>query len=88
MKEPDHNKQNDDYRKMTVANIREHAEADHVDIVFLESARFYKLYRSNPGFEHALGLLKKAVTNGNTIKVGLASPNGDVVNDVMPDDYQ
>ena len=41
------------YREMTMADLREFEEADYVQVVFLESARFYTLRRDNPVFEQA-----------------------------------
>ncbi len=68
--------------EMTVAHIREPAGADHVDVVFLESARFYRLNRENPNFERALGLLRETMEKGGIVEVELASPHGELINEV------
>jgi hypothetical protein len=82
MNDPDNNKQHPGYREMTVANIREQSATDHIDIVFLESARFYKLYRQNPNFEQILRLLQEAMAKGSVIDVRLESPHSDIIQGV------
>lgn len=67
-------------RDMTVAQIRE--RTDGVVVVFLESARFYKLPRTNPSFERIFDTLKDAVERQRVLKISLASPEGDVIEDV------
>jgi len=49
------------FRAMTPAYIREPREADYVEVVFLESARFYRLLESNPMYEHIVTLLRDAI---------------------------
>ena len=79
--EQDH-PQNLHFRLMTVANIRDDPSADHVDVVFLESARFYRLDRSNPGFEQAIHLLRRAMEEGGVVNVGLESQHSDLICDI------
>lgn len=67
------------YRYMTVANIRDTPDSDHVDVVFLESARFYRLDRGNSDFEKAIGVLRKALQKRELVRVGLESPDSDVI---------
>lgn len=67
------------YRQMTVVHIREQPDADYVEIVFMESARFYKLYRNNPHFGQALERLRAALAAGDGVDVGLTEPHGDVI---------
>ncbi|MDH3317804.1 MAG: hypothetical protein OER43_18820 [Gammaproteobacteria bacterium] len=67
---------------MTVAHIRERTGADHVHVVFLESARFYRLNRENPNFEQALRLLREAMTKGSVVNVGFASPHSEIIHEV------
>jgi hypothetical protein len=71
------------YRGMTVANIREQKEMDFVEIVFLESTRFYKLPRNNPAFEKALDLLRKSLEKGSVLKVGIASLDSDIIEEIQ-----
>jgi hypothetical protein len=70
------------YRQMTVAQIREQNKADHVEVVFLESARFYKLFRTNPQYDALLERLRNALENSRSLQVRLMSPNGDIIEDV------
>jgi hypothetical protein len=70
------------YREMTVANIRERKGASYVEVAFLESARFYRLLESNPAFDDALRLLRAAMAVGRVLRVGLASPGSDVIEEV------
>jgi hypothetical protein len=70
------------YRQMTVAQIREQNKADHVEVVFLESARFHKLFRTNPQYVALLERLRNALENSRSLQVRLMSPNGDIIEDV------
>ena len=40
---------------MTVAHIREPEGRDYCEVVFLESARFYRLGKANPAFSEIIG---------------------------------
>ena len=66
-------------REMTVAQIREPEHADYVQVVFLESARFYKLMKDNPGFDRALKLLRDALINPRLLLVSVASLDSDLI---------
>jgi hypothetical protein len=70
------------YREMTVASIRERPEADSIRVAFLESARFYALRKSNPGFDKILARLRSAKEQGRALKVRLPSPDSGVIEDV------
>lgn len=73
------------WREMTVAQIREPKGAQCVEAAFLESARFYELPRAHPGFDRILGQLRDAMAKRRVVKVRLASPDSDVIEDVrMP----
>jgi len=67
---------------MTVADIREREPAKYVQVVFLESARFYKLHWEHPSFEKILGQLQDALAKRHVLKVALAAPDSDVIEDV------
>lgn len=71
------------YRKMTVANIREQSLADSVEVIFLESARFYRLPRKNPAFDDIVKRLRDAMSHGHTLDVGVASLDSDIIEDVI-----
>jgi len=67
---------------MTVANVREHEDRDHWEVMFLESARFYRLLKSNPSFGEIIVKLRNAAATGGRVRVVLATPNGDMIEDV------
>jgi len=71
------------YRKMTVAHIREHSKADSLEVIFLESARFYRLLRKNPAYGDILKRLRVAMTEEHVLNVGFASPESDIIEDVV-----
>lgn len=70
------------FREMRVASLRERSGADSVRVAFLESARFYELPRSHPGFERMLALLREAHEQGRALKVRLPSLGSGVIEDV------
>lgn len=74
---------NHGYREMTAARVREPSDANHVEVVFLESARFYKLYRTNPHYKILLERLQDAIAKGRGVQVRLTSPHGDIIEDVQ-----
>lgn len=76
-------RRNRHYREMTVAHIRESKGADYVEVVFLESARFYRLLKENPTYDKALRLLRDAMEKGRVLKIGLASLDSDTINEVQ-----
>lgn len=67
---------------MTVAHIRDHKGADHVEVVFLESARFYRLSRKNPAYDQALRLLREALAKKSILKVRVASLDSEMIEEV------
>jgi hypothetical protein len=71
------------YRELTVARIRTPDDADHVEVLFLESARIYELRSDRPDFAELIGLLRRAELDGRPIKVGFASIDGDAIEDVQ-----
>jgi hypothetical protein len=68
---------------MTVANISDHKEVDYVEIVFLESARFYRLPRKSPKFELSLNLLRDAMVDPHVLKVLFSSIESDIIEEVQ-----
>jgi hypothetical protein len=64
---------------MTAAHVREPPGADHVEVMFFESARFYRLPRATPSFEASLRLLREAVAVGGQVTIALASAESDVI---------
>jgi hypothetical protein len=67
---------------MTVANIRDRAGAEYVEVVFLESARFFRLLRKNPTFDDSYKRLREAIGKGRVLQVGLASPESDLIEEI------
>ena len=72
-----------DNRKMTVAHLREPQGCGFVEIVFLESARFYRLLRQHPRYDSLLTILKTALKQGRAVEVRLASLDSDIIEDVQ-----
>ena len=70
---------------MTVAHIREPNDAAYVEVVFLESTRFYRLRKDSPGYDGIQKRLSDALTNGHTVNVRFASPDSDLIADVVPE---
>lgn len=70
------------HRVMTVAQVQEPPGGEPVRVAFFQSARFYWLPRSNPAFTRILNLLHDSREGGRALKVRLASPESDVIEDV------
>lgn len=80
MIEPENNRQTKPhYRKMTVAHIRETSRADSVEVMFLESARFYRLLRNNPAFDNVLKRLRDAMTRRQVLDVEFSSQDSEII---------
>lgn len=71
------------YRELTVAHIRSREDGDDVEVLFLESARIYKLLAKQPGREELLERLRAAEVERRPVRVGLASLDSDVIEDVQ-----
>jgi len=70
------------FREMSAVHVRQEAGTENMEVVFLESARFYKLQRKNPKFEAILREVREAIAQKQRVRVLLDSPNGDVLEDV------
>lgn len=70
------------YRDLTVANIRYHEGADFVEILFLESARFFQLPKKAAAYAAMLGKLERALASGKRVRVGVASIESGVIEEV------
>ena len=70
---------------MTVAHIREPEGRDYCEVVFLESARFYRLSKANAEFGEIVETLRQAMAMGRPVKVVLATVNGDMIEAVQLD---
>ena len=70
---------------MTVANLRDAGSGDDVVVVtFLESARFYRLSKAHPRFGELLAALRSSLAEARAVRVRLADPTSDVIEDVQP----
>ncbi len=70
------------YREMRVAHIREPEGAKYLEVMFLESARFYKLARQHPEFARILRQLREAKEKNSAVGVLMDVPEGEVIKDV------
>ena len=70
------------YRNLTVARVRTPERADHVDVLFLESARIFRLARGRDDFDDVLERLRASERGGHPVLVTLASLDSDVVEGV------
>ena len=70
-------------RRMTVANIRENAQPEAVVVTFLESARFFRLQRTNPAFLAVLESLREAVKTQKPLDVKTPSIDSDIIEHVL-----
>jgi hypothetical protein len=68
---------------MTVAKVRVAAGGDGADtkVLFYESARIYRLLRTNPRYDEILRHLRLAEGGQRAIKVRLDRPEGEVIED-------
>ena len=67
---------------MTVAHIREQTEGDAVEVMFLESTRFYRLLKNSPNFSTLLERLRHARQKQTPVEIAIATPGGDLIRDV------
>jgi hypothetical protein len=70
-------------REMTVAHIREPKGVDYVEVVFLESARFYRLLGKNPAYDEILAQMRNALANGRALKIRFSSLESDVIDEII-----
>ena len=71
------------YREMRVAHIREREGAKYWEVMFLESARIYKLFKENPASSEILGHLRAALGKKGGVKVRCVSAESDVIEEVQ-----
>lgn len=67
---------------MTAARVID--DPDGVEVIFLESAQFYRLPRENPAFDSLVAMLHDAINKGAAVKVRTASIASDVIEDIGP----
>jgi hypothetical protein len=71
-------------RNMTVVKMRDAENADAIEVVFLESARFYRLPKETPSFDSIVALLKSAIENGKPVRVETASIDSSTIERIGP----
>ena len=71
-------------RTMTVAKVYEekYSEPGSTQVTFYESARFYKIMKSNPDYKKFIGLLKEAIKKQQPVFIRFTKPNGDIIGSV------
>lgn len=83
MGKPESHSHENVFRTMTPAHIREPPKADYVEVVFLESARFYRLFKRNPMYHQILKMLRDAVSQRRAVQVRCTSFESDVLAEVQ-----
>lgn len=68
-------------RTMTVARIFDDTGGQR-EVVFLESAMFFRLRRENPAFDQIITTLRSALEKGSPVEVRLRSLDSDLIEDV------
>ncbi len=67
-------------RRMTVARVRIASEL--TEVLFLESARIYRLPPTTPRYEDLLQRLRASEASGRRVRVRLTEAHGEVIEDV------
>ena len=67
------------YRDFTVAGVRGSEDVDHHEVLFLESARIYRLEKTRPDFDKLVGRLRE----GARVRIAVAPPDGSAIEDVQ-----
>jgi hypothetical protein len=70
------------YREMRVAHIREPQGAKYLEVMFLESARIYKLFKENPAYSEILPHLRTALGKKSAVKVRCTSAESNVIEEI------
>lgn len=70
-------------RRLTVARVR--ARPGHAEVMFYETARIYRVLRTNPEFENAVRHLRQALIARTPVRVRFIEPNSEVVETVRDD---
>ena len=65
---------------MTVAGVR--PREDYAEIMFVESARIFRLLHSNPARKETLRKLRAAGGSGRRVRVRFDKPNGGIIEGV------
>jgi hypothetical protein len=71
------------FREMTVAQVRERKGLAYLEVAFLESARFYKLFRNNPSFNEIVQHLRDSMATATSLSVACTTLHGDIIDRVQ-----
>ena len=67
---------------LTVAHVREPSGKDFVEVMFLQSARIFRLSRLHDRFDRLVSTLREAEAAGQSVRVTLTTPHGGEIDDV------
>jgi len=70
------------YREMRVAHIREREDSKYLEVMFLESARIYKLFKENPAYNETVRELWAALGKKCAVQVRCVAVESDVIEEV------
>lgn len=71
------------FREMRVAHVRERKGANYLEVMFLESARIYKLFEENAAYGEILGYLRAAQGKNRPLRVRCAPAESEVIEEVQ-----
>jgi hypothetical protein len=71
------------FREMTVAHVRERKGLSYLEVAFLESSRFYKLFRNNPSFDEIVQQLRDSLATATSLRVACTTLHGDIIDRVQ-----
>jgi hypothetical protein len=74
-----HKKKTAAFREMTAAHVREMPGAEFAEVMFLESARIYRLSKNNPKYQETLKYLREAIAKEGVVRVLLDQPHGSII---------
>lgn len=72
------------FREMTPAHVRQTPGAEFAEVMFLESARIYRLSKQNSRYEEILKRLREAIAKKRAVRVLLDEPHGGIIEDLEP----
>lgn len=68
---------NNQEQRYTVAKLRE--DSAHITVIFLESARFYRLMKSHECYGKYLPILQEAEKRKTKVAISFSDPDSDVI---------
>jgi len=71
-------------RIMSPAHIREPGGIDYAEVIFLESARFFRLNKENPEFDSIVALLRDASEKKLMLEIFFESSASNTIEEVKP----